>query len=162
MVQNVSNVQKNNDFGNVKRVGETSNGRVIYQIADADGKVAGKVSIANKDCDIFEKSYRDIEEVAPKLQDYALKNSSPEKIEKKKKLSKRIRLFSTLIGFALPAILIKKGSTWKKGLLTLAGTLSGLIGGSFLAVKATTPPGAMKFAKATNNLNKIDIQPYRE
>lgn len=161
MVQNISNVQSNN-YGSMKKVGTTENGRCIYQVIDEKGKEAGKLSVAAKDCDVFEKSYKDIMESAPKLQKYALENSSPEKMEKKRKNSKKIIGFSTLAGFALPAILIRKGSTLKKVLLTIGGTLAGLAGGFMASLAYTTPPGAKQFAQATKNLEKLDVQPFKE
>lgn len=159
MVQSVNTAQANS-YGSMKKIGTTENGRTIYQVIDGDGKEAGKLSVAAKDCDIFEKSYNDIMESAPKLQEYAKKNGTPEAIKKKRKLSNRIIGFSTLAGFALPAILIRKGSTVKKVLLTLGGTLAGLAGGFMTSLAITTPPGAKKFTQATRNLEKLDVKPY--
>ena len=58
MVQNIS-AQNPNGFGTINRIGMTENGRVIYQIIDGSGAQAIKMSVAPKDCDSFEKSYRE-------------------------------------------------------------------------------------------------------
>ena len=55
---------------------QPKNGRVVYQVIDGNGQEAGKMSIPQKDCDVFEKSYKDIIETAPKLQKFAEKHSS--------------------------------------------------------------------------------------
>ena len=159
MVQNVSQPQ---GYGSIKKVGMTQDGRVVYQAIEPNGKVAGRISIARKDCDLFEKSYRDILESAPQIQRYA-KTTSPDKMAKKQKAAKWIVGLSTAVGGGVPLFLIKTKSDWKGMLLqvgaTLGGCLAGLIAGSFAAEKVVLPPGAKKFAQATKNLSKIEIRP---
>ena len=77
MVQNVSTQQPNN-FGVINRIGTTNNGRVIYQVVDKSGKIAGKMSVAQRDCDTFERSYSQIMRAAPKMQAY-MQNTPPER-----------------------------------------------------------------------------------
>ena len=103
MVQNVSQPQ---GYGSIKKVGMTQDGRVVYQAIEPNGKVAGRISIARKDCDLFEKSYRDILESAPQIQRYA-KTTSPDKMAKKQKAAKWIVGLSTAVGGGVPLFLIK-------------------------------------------------------
>ena len=85
MVQNIS--KQPNTYGAINKIGVTENGRAIYQVIDGTGQTAGKMSIPQKDCDIFEKSYKDIIETAPKLQKFAEKHSTEESRKKLKKTS---------------------------------------------------------------------------
>ena len=148
----------NGGFGSIGRVGVTENGRAIYQLTDAEGNVAGKLTLPPEQCDIFEKSYTDIMETAPKMQKFAQK-MTPERMEKRKKTANWVLGLSTLTGFLVPAIMVRsKGQFWK----TALGTIAGLTVGSVASFKLKTPPGAMKFSKATQNLAKLDAQPYQE
>ena len=78
MVKSV-NTQGNNNYGTINKIGTTENGRSVYQISDGTGKIAGRLSVAAKDCDTFEKSYETILNAAPKLQKFA-ENTTPENI----------------------------------------------------------------------------------
>lgn len=161
MVQNLSG---QGGYGSVNRVGMTDNGRVVYQVVDQTGQPAAKLSVAQKDCDRFEKSYRDIMQSAPKLQHYA-QTTPPEKMEKRSKLAKWIVGGCGLLGGIGPLLKCKVNSIWGgvKGLgLTLLGTGVGLVGGMFIASKMLTPPGAAQFSKATQTISKLDIQPMQE
>ena len=162
MVQNVSNPSAGN-YGSINRIGSTESGRVIYQVTDASGQVAGKLSVAQKDCDTFEKSYKDIMEATPKLQNY-VQNTPPQKIEKKQRLSKWIIAGSVLICGLIPAIKVKGDKFWgvmKQIGATLLGAGVGLGLGVGVATKTCTPPGSMQFTKATQKLSKLDIQPVQ-
>lgn len=155
-MQSVNNQQ--NSFGTITKIDTVEGGRAVYQLTDINGDVAGKLTIPQQQCDIFEKSYKDIIEVAPKMQEYAQK-MTPEKMEKRKKTANWVLGLSTLAGFLVPAITVRgKGQGWK----TALGTLAGIAVGGFTSFKLKTPPGAMKFAKATQNLSKIDAQPYQD
>lgn len=156
MAEGINNLQ--NSFGTINRVGYTENGRAIYSLVDGEGSVAGKLTIPQNQCDVFEKSYQDIKDVAPKMQKFAQK-MTPEKIEKRKKTANWFLALSTLTGFLVPAIVVRgKGQFWKTALGTIAGLSLGTVG----SFKLKTPPGAMKFARATQNLSKIDAQPYQD
>lgn len=161
MVQNIS-AQGANPYGSIQKIGTTENGRVVYQVIDGNGKEAGKMSIAGKDCDVFEKSYRDIMESAPKIQKYAQTHSSPADIEKRKKISKWLVWTGAILGAGIPIYLTRKSTTGKQLFATAAGIIAGLTGGFALSIKATTPPGTMKFTKAAKNISKLDIQPIAE
>ena len=160
MVQNISTPATNN-YSAVTKIGTTENGRTIYQLTDPTGQVAGQISVAQKDCDKFEKSYHSIIESAPKLQAYAQK-TPPEKIEKKQKLAKWIVGGTTALGLLIPMLKCKPSGGWgwvkAIGLTALSGG-AGAIGGVFIASKMVTPPGAAEFAKATQAISKLDIQP---
>ena len=163
MVQNVSNSTPNN-YGTIRRVGMTNNGRVIYSVVDASGNEAGKMSVAQRDCDKFERSYNTMIHSAPKLQAYA-QTTTPEKMEKKQKLAKWIVGGGALLGGLWPALKVKGSGVlgfFKVLGLTLLGTGAGAIGGMFIASKIATPPGAADFAKATQTISKLDIQPIQE
>lgn len=154
MVQGFSN-----SFGTIVKSGMTTDGRVVYQINDEKGEAAGRISLPQQDCDVFEKSYNDMMKVAPKLQASAEKYSNPEFQEKAQKINKWSRIIGASAGFLVPAIAIHKGPALLKILATVAGTIAGLFGGALVGTKLTTPPGAMKFARAMQNMSKLDIQP---
>ena len=163
MVQTIAS-QGHGNFGGINRVGTTDNGRIVYQITDGMGQVAGNISIQQKDCDKFERSYRDIIENAPKLQKY-METTTPEEMEKKQKASKWIVAGGALLGGIVPLLKVKGGGGFwgfaKTAGVTLLGLVAGLLGGSFIAAKTTTPPGATKFAKATQTISQMDIQPVQ-
>ena len=60
MAEGINNLQ--NSFGTINRVGYTENGRAIYSLVDGKGSVAGKLTIPQDQCDVFEKSYQDIKD----------------------------------------------------------------------------------------------------
>ena len=159
MVQNIENSKQQN-YTSINKIGVKDNGRILYQVTDANGKIAGAMSIAPKDADIFEKSYTDILNNTAKLQKY-YETTPPEKIEKKKKIGKWIAGISTAILGGIPLIKAK-GKTWQQVGLTAAGSLVGFGIGSYLNVKLTTPPGAIELARTTQKISKLDIQPETE
>lgn len=160
MVQNI-NMQNTNAYGSIDKIGKTNNGRVVYQITDSNGNIAGKMSIPEKDCDTFEKSYNSIIESAPKLQAYA-QTTTPEDMKKKqKRIGWTIGIGSGIGGF-IGIYLSRNMKTWKQILTTLAGTVAGFLTSSYVAGKTMTPPGARELSQATNALSKIDIQPVTE
>ena len=63
-------VQNNSlgNYGTINRVGSTNNGRVVYEIKDGTGTAAGKISVAQTQCDIFERSYNEMMAAAPEMQ----------------------------------------------------------------------------------------------
>lgn len=156
MAQSINNQQS--PFGTINKIGVTENGRAIYQLNDAEGIVAGKLTIPQEQCDIFEKSYQDIIKTAPKMQKFA-QTMTPEKLQKRKKIANWTLGLSTLTGFLVPAICIRGNHQFIK---TALGTITGLAVGIVASMKLQTPPGAMKFSKATQNLTKIDAQPYNQ
>lgn len=155
MVQNIGS-------GSINKIGSTENGRFIYQITDSNGQNVGKMSIPQKDCDVFEKSYHDIIETTPALQKFAQKHSTPESMQKLKKTSNWITGISTAIGAAIGIFTTSKLKTWQQVLATTVGTIGGYLVGSGAAFVAISPPGITKFNKATKNLSKIDIQPIQD
>lgn len=157
MVQNLSTTGTNPYGGNINKIGMTENGRVIYQVTDAEGKAASALSVAQKDCDVFEKSFRDIMEAAPVVEKYA-QTTTPEKMKKKQSMSKWVIGGLTGIGALIPMIKVK-GGWMKQTLFTLAGGIAGFAAGMGISLATFTPPGAAKMAKATKNLSKLDIQP---
>lgn len=156
MVQNVV-MQPLSSYGSVYKIGATENGRVIYQVVDGDGRAAGKMSIPKKDCDTFEKSLHDVMSSAPKLQAYA-KKMTPEKMKKQKRMSNWMIGGCTAIGALIPMIKAQN----KQIFWTALGTVAGLATGVGLSFATTAPSGALKFAKATNTISKIDVQPVAE
>ena len=157
MVQNVSTQQPNN-FGVIDRIGTTNNGRVIYQVVDKSGKIAGKMSVAQKDCDTFERSYSQIMRAAPKMQAY-MQNTPPEKLAKKQKMAKWIMGGGALLGGLWPAL--KAKGTFKQIALTILGSGAGLLAGMFCSSKMLTPPGSQEFIEASRAISKLDIQPVK-
>jgi hypothetical protein len=165
MVQNISQqkMTSSNSMGSINRVGVTQNGRVVYELIDGTGKIGGKITVGSQHADTFERSYKTITEVAPKIQKFQ-EQMTPRKMEKMKSRSKWAKWGLTLTGFGVPAIFVKpKNDKWATTIqvaTTLVGTVAGFIGGQILGAKIMTPPGGMEFAKATQNLQKLDIQPY--
>lgn len=165
MVQAISNqTQSPNGYGSINRIGRTDNGRVVYQVVDAEGKEAAKMSVAQRDSDTFEKSYKTIMVSAPKMQKYA-ETTSPEEMKKKQSQAKWIIAGCGLLGGIVPLLKSKGNGFWgamKQLGLTLLGTGAGLVGGIYIAGKMVTPPGAAEFTKATQTISKLDIQPVQE
>lgn len=163
MVQNVSS-QAMGGLGSINRIGMMDNGRVVYQISGGLSQESVKVSVNPRDCDTFEKAYRDIMVSAPKLQKYA-ETTSPEKMQKKQKMAKWIALGGGVLGAIWPLLKARGNGFWgamKQAGLTLLGFGAGSVAGMFAASKIATPPGAMQFSKATQSLSKLDIQPIQE
>lgn len=161
MVQNIG--AQTSGLGSVNRIGTTSDGRVVYQVTDPTGQATGKLSVAQKDCDVFEKSYYDMMETAPKIQKFAEKYSTEESQKKLKKKTSWIIGLSTAIGAGIGIFATRHDKkTWKQILVTGAGTLAGLIGGVSLAGRFAAPSGMSKFNRATQNISKLDIQAIQE
>lgn len=162
MVQNVSS-QAMGGISPVHRIGVLDNGRVVYQISGGLSQESVKVSVNPRDCDTFEKAYRDIMVSAPKLQKYA-QTTSPQQMEKKQKLAKWIVFGGGVLGGIWPLLKAKGNGFWgamKQAGLTLLGFGAGSVAGMFAASKIATPPGAMQFSKATQTISKLDIQPIQ-
>lgn len=160
MVQNISN--QASAYGTINKIGMTENGRVVYQVIDGKGQEAGKMSIPQKDCDVFEKSYRDIMETAPKLQKFAEKHSTEESRKKLKKTSNWTIGLCTVLGAGIGIFKTTNMATWKQVLCTLGTSIAGFAAGIGLSYAFTAPPGITKFNKATQNISKLDIQPVQE
>ena len=159
MVEGINNL---NAYGNIQRIGVGNDNRVVYKIIDSHGQEAGKMTVAKQDADTFEKSYIDLMSTVPKIQDYVSKHSSPEEISRRKMMSRIVVAACALTGAVLPPIVMKKSSTTKKILTSIGGIVLGLSAGFAGSLAITTPPGTLKFARATKNLSKIDIQPLQE
>ena len=159
MVQNV-NMQGNSPFGTIDKIGTTENGRSVYQISDGSGKVAGRVSVAGKDCDTFEKSYETIINAAPKLQKFA-ENTTPEKMKKKQKTASWTIGILSAVGTGLAIFFTRNAKTWKQCLAALGGLVGGFGVGVFSAKKMLTPPGANEINEATKAISQLDIQPLK-
>ena len=152
----------NTPYGNIQRIGTTQNGRSVYRVIDSQGKESGKLSVPQEQVDTFESAYKDIMDVAPKIQKFVIEHSSEEDIRKRRNLSRVIVGTGGVIGAVVPVVLTKKSSTVKKVLATVTGIIAGLTGGFAASLAATTPPGTYKFAKATRTFSKLDIQPMNE
>ena len=157
MVQNVGS-QGGNMYGSIDRAGSTPDGRVIYKVTGADGKVAGGLSVAPADCDRFERSYKDIMDAAPKLEKY-MQTHTQEDVKRAQKKGRWITAGAAFVGGIIPAVAIRKPGKLVKILATLAGTVAGLFTGLQIARKTTVPPGAEQLSKATQEISKMDIKP---
>ena len=151
---------KQNPYGSIQRYAELPNGRILYGVIDSDGNKAGKLTIPKEEADVFEASYKEILETAPKIQAYVKANSSEESIKKRRNMARGIVGLSGVIGATIPLVILRKStSVTKKILGTVAGIVVGLSAGFISSLGVTTPPGSLEFAKATRNLSKLDIQP---
>ncbi len=150
---------RESSFGNIQKIGLTQNGRTVYRIIDSKGEEAGRLSLPQNEVDTFESAYRDIMDTAPRIQKYALENSSEEDIKRRRNLSRTIVCTGGAIGGITPLLLTKNLSPIKRILTTVAGIIAGISGGFAASIAATAPPGSYKFAKASNTFSKLDIQP---
>lgn len=148
-----------NSFGNVQKIGLTQNGRTIYRVIDSKGEEAGRLTVPQDEVDSFESAYRDIMDTAPKIQKFALENSSEKDIKRRRYLSRAIVCTGGVLGGVLPLVLTKNLSPIKRILSTVAGIIAGISGGFAASLAATAPPGSYKFAKASSTFSKLDIQP---
>jgi hypothetical protein len=154
----VQNVNSQSQFGTINRVGNTPDGRVVYQVVNPNGQIAGGLSVAQKDCDTFERSYNTMMNAAPKLEKY-MQTHTEDDIKRLQKKGKWIIGGSGLVGALIPAIATYKMKTWQQILISLGGAIIGLIGGIKIGSKVMTPPGAAELNKATQEISKLDIQP---
>lgn len=168
MTQNISAQNQANQFGTITKLGTAQNGRVIYQISNAEGTASNKLSVAQVHSDTFEKSYQSIIENASKMQEFQ-ENLTPREAEKLKNRGKNIKWALPIIAFLVPAILVNPKSIkkdWIKNLIqssvTAISTIAGFIAGQIVGTKISSPPGATELAKATQTLSKLDIQPVNE
>ena len=151
---------KQNPYGSIQRAADLPNGRVLYNVIDSDGKNAGKLSLPKEQTDSFEASYKEILDVAPKIQAYVTTNSSEEAVKKRRNIARAVIGTSGVIGAAIPLIILRKSTSMTKKILGgVAGIVTGLTAGFVASLGVTTPPGSLEFAKATRNLSKLDIQP---
>ena len=151
---------RNNSYGNVQRIRELPNGRVLYGVVDAEGKNAGHITVPIEQADTFESSYQEILETAPKIEAYISANSSEENIAKRRNIARGIVAASGLIGAGVPLLVLRKStSVTKKILGAVTGVVVGLAAGFVASLGVTTPPGAIEYSKATRELAKLDIKP---
>lgn len=152
----------NSGYGAINKVGTTADGRVIYQVNDPTGRVAGRLSVPVNDCDSFEHSYKQVINAAPKLQAY-MNKMTPEKMKKKQKTASWTVGILGAVGAGIPIYLTRnmagKMKVLKQTGAALGGAIVGLGAGVFTAKKMLTPPGAKEIAEAQKNLEKIDIRP---
>lgn len=158
MVQNISA----NNYGSITRAGVSENGRAIYQVNDPEGKVAGKISIPQQSCDVFEKSYNDMLRTAPKMQQIAEDMQNPIKVEKNKNINKWSRIIGASVTLLTSALLTKKLKFGWQALICIPSSIAGLIGGAIVGTQLTTPKEAIVFTKAMQNISRIDIQKYED
>ena len=160
MVNSLSGNLRPNSYGNILRTGNLPNGRVIYSVIDSEGNKAGKLSLPIEQVDTFETSYKQILESAPKIQAYVKANSSPESINKRRKLAGAVVVSSGIVGASIPLIILKKSTSITKKILgTVAGIVAGLSAGFVASLGVTAPPGSLKFTRASHTLSTLDIQP---
>ena len=160
MVNGLSGNLKPGSYGNVLRSGDLPNGRVVYDVIDSEGNKAGKLSIPKDQVDTFETSYKQILDVAPKIQAYVNANSSKEALQKRRNLARGIVASGGVVGLAIPMVILRKSvSVTKKILGAVTGIITGLSAGFIASLSVTTPPGSLEFAKATRTLSNLDIKP---
>ena len=156
MVQSLSS----NNYGSISRIGNSNDGRVIYQISDPDNKVAGKISVAAQSCDVFEKSYNDLLEAAPEMQKIAEDYQNPKKQEQIRKTNLWAKLIGASVGLLASSALSRKLKFGWQALICVPSTIAGLLIGSYTGARLTTPKEAVKFTQAMQNISKLDIQPF--
>ena len=152
----------NNAYGNLQKLGIGADNRVIYRIIDSQGKDAGRMSVAYKDADTFEKSYITIMNEAPKIKEFTNKYSSSEAKTKLRTRSRVCIVSGGILGTGLPLILTKNSSISKKVISTAFGVIAGICGGLAASFALNSPPGMLKFVKATNEMSKLDIKQFMD
>lgn len=163
MVQGIFGNTNQNSYGDIRRSGYITGGRTVYTVIDSNGHEAGKLSVPHKQTDSFEKAYKDIIRTAPKIQQYAREHSTEQDRQKRLKSLRFILATGGFIGAAIPlAILRNSTSVIKQVLGSVAGIVVGISSAFGVSMFANSPPGTVKFARATHELSKIDIQPYYE
>ncbi len=160
MVSVINNYQNPyGTYGTIQKIGISPNGRAIYRTIDSTGKVGGQLSLPDIDSKKFEKSFNDIVEVSPKIQEFSLKHSSEADIKKRRNMSKIMTAAGGIAGFAIPLFLTRKSpSTIKKIISSVLGSVIGLAVGGVASFALTTPPGTFKFLRAIRTISKLDIQ----
>lgn len=159
MVQNTSfRSNPTSSYGEINRMGTTPDGRVVYQVKDGNGKIAGGLSVAPNDCDKFERAYVEILDAAPKLEKY-MQTHTEEDLKQAQKKGRWITAIGAFTGGIIPAALIKSDIKILKIACAAAGTIAGLFAGAKIAKKVTIPPGAEEMSKATQEISKLDIKP---
>ena len=158
----VNSVNLNNSYGGIRRVSMDAGNRMVYSVIDSQGREAGKISVASKDIDTFERSYADIMEATPKIQKFMEENSTPEAFNKRKNLSRLSLAACGISGAVIPIVLTKNCSMTKKVISTVLGIAAGLAAGVASYLSISTPPGTFKFMNASKKLSNIDIQKVQE
>ena len=156
MVQGLSS----NNYGSISRIGNSNDGRVIYQVSDPDGKVAGKISVAEQSCDVFEKSYNDLLESAPMMQKIAEDYQNPKKQEQIRKTNLWSKIIGASVGLLASSALTRKLKHGWQALICIPSAVAGLALGAYTGARLTTPKEAVKFTQAMQNMSKLDIRPY--
>lgn len=147
-------------YGSVQRSGTLPDGRIVYSVTDSDGNSAGKFSLPEYQADVFEASYKQIMETAPKIKQYVDENSSDEDLRRRRSLGRNIVATCGAIGAAVPILLFWKANSMTKKILgTVAGVVAGLAAGFGISLSATIPPGSQQFAKAHRIISGLDIKP---
>jgi len=163
MVNELSVNLKPTSYGNILRIGNLPNGRVLYNVIDSKGNKAGKLSVPSDQVDTFEASYGQILDSAPKIQAFVKANSSEEAVSKRRNLGRGVVAGCGIAGLSLPLILLRKStSVTKKILGAVTGIVAGLSAGFVASLALTSPPGSIEFARASRNLSRLDIQPVLE
>ena len=159
MIQNSSL----NNYGSINKIGTTNEGRVVYEVKDEKGKSAGKLSVAQPQCDIFERSYNEMMTAAPETQKFAEKSITPEWQEKSRKTNMWSKLIGASAALLGSALLTKKFDKYFwKAVVCLPCTLAGYLAGAAAGIKLTTPKEVMQFTKSMQTISKLDVQPYRD
>lgn len=163
MVQGIFGSSNQNSYGDIRRSGYITGSRTVYTVIDSNGHDAGKLSVPQNQTDSFEKAYKDIIQTAPKIQKYAREHSSEQDRQNRLTNLRIILAAGGFIGAAIPlAILRNSTSVIKQVLGSVAGIVVGISSAFGISMFANSPPGTIKFARATHELSKIDIQPYYE
>ena len=150
------------DYGTINKIG-SANGRVIYEVKDGKGETAGKLSVAQPQSDIFERSYNEMMAAAPETQRFAEKSRTPEWQEKSRKTNKWSKLIGASAALLGSALLTKKFNKYFwKAVVCLPCTLAGYLAGAAAGMKLTTPKEVMQFSKSMQTISKLDIQPYKD
>lgn len=151
-----------NSYGSISRVGSTDNGRVIYQVNDPTGQTAGKVTVAEKSSDVFEKAYDDLLKSAPKMQKYAEEFQDPKNQEKARKTNRWAKIIGASGALLAASALTRKMKTFWQACICALSAIAGYFGGLYAGAKLTTPKEAMVFTKALQTISSLDVQPYNE
>jgi hypothetical protein len=147
------NTKNNNPNINYEKVGNTNDGRVIYETTNLKTNQKSKFTVPQQNVDKFDK-------VINEMAKFSLnKYDNPTKMVQKVYLG---NVFGAVAGAGLSAFLTKNSSTTKRVLGVIGGSIGGLVVGamtSLFVILSDITSKVVKFGKFSKDL---DVKPYSE
>lgn len=138
-----------------KQIGLTRDDRALYNTVTPNGEVVASWSIPKDKVDVFEKSYKDIMEITPKINEYNEKYSTEEAKKRRKITSWGVFSAISIVGSCLTGYLAKNLSGAKKALAYTGGVAASIAAGTIFALKCFMPPCTIKTVRTMQNLQGV-------